>query len=248
MDPSHAAMREFIYSNIDFGSAKSVLDLGCGNGYDLVQMGRRLPSDAVLVGLDSRAQAVEAARGSALDDPRLSFGVADASERIPFESERFDVVLSNNMLECIVDKDALVKEAARVLKPGGQIVFAHFDWDSQLFDGPDKALVRKIVQAFNDWQQDWMTDSDAWMGRRLWGMLNRSGLFEGGVKAFVMTNTVFGEPYFGYNRARDFEALVRRDMITQQEYDTFYEGLQQLSARDEFFYSINMYVYAGRKR
>jgi hypothetical protein len=44
------------------------------------------------------------------------------------------------------------------------VVFAHFGWDTQVFDGEDKELVRKIVHCFGDWQQAWMNDSDAWMG------------------------------------------------------------------------------------
>ena len=59
-------------------------------------------------------------------------------------------------------------EAHRLLKSSGQIVYAHYDWDSQTIDGTDKHLVRRIVQSFNDWQQNWMGACDAWMGRRLW--------------------------------------------------------------------------------
>lgn len=110
---------------------------------------------------------------------------------MPFEDETFDVVFSNNVLECITDKGKLLSEIARVLKPSGQVVCAHFDWDSQLIDGTDKALVRKIVQTFNDWQQGWMDDCDAWMGRRLWKTFNRSKLFNGEIQCHVLTNTKY---------------------------------------------------------
>lgn len=52
--------------------------------------------------------------------------------------------------------------------------------------------MRKIVHAFADWQQAWMDSADGWMGRRLWDLFNSNGLFDGGVYAHVMTETVYG--------------------------------------------------------
>jgi ubiquinone/menaquinone biosynthesis C-methylase UbiE len=46
---------------------------------------------------------------------------ADAT-RIPFRSRTFDIVTSFDMLQCVVDHGAAVREVARVLKPGGSFV------------------------------------------------------------------------------------------------------------------------------
>lgn len=66
-----------------------------------------------------------------------------------------------------------MREAVRVLRRGGQLVVGHWDWDSQLFDGSDWALVRRLVHASADWQQAWMahagrgTSCDLPLHRRL---------------------------------------------------------------------------------
>jgi SAM-dependent methyltransferase len=44
---------------------------------------------------------------------------ADLNDGLPFDDERFDVVVSNQVLEHLADTDAFVSEVARVLRPGG---------------------------------------------------------------------------------------------------------------------------------
>jgi ubiquinone/menaquinone biosynthesis C-methylase UbiE len=46
------------------------------------------------------------------------------AERLPFEDESFDVVVSNGVVDLIPDKDAVFSELFRVLAPGGRIQIA----------------------------------------------------------------------------------------------------------------------------
>jgi ubiquinone/menaquinone biosynthesis C-methylase UbiE len=244
--PDVLAARNYIYSLLDLESPGAVLDVGCGKGGDLRRIAERVGGECRFVGVDSSEKAIEQARAES-PDSRLEFLTADVSQSLPFESESFGLVYSNNFVECLTDKDALVREVHRVLRPRGQVAFAHCDWDSQLFDGSDKDLVRKIVHAYGDWKQAWMADCDSWMGRRLWRVFNRSGLFSGAVHTYVLTNTEFAEPSFGHARVKDFEGLVKRGMISKEEYDRFYQDLVALAEKGEYLYSITVFVYVGRK-
>lgn len=248
MDQNYIKMREFLYALIDVKPEMSILDLGCGTGYDLQQISELVDGKSSMYGIDLSEESISVAKQQCESDPRFQFKHGDISKALDFNSDIFDLVFSNNMLECITDKQALIKEVHRVLKPGGQVVFAHYDWDSQLFDGEDKELVRNIVTTYNDWKQGWMTDLDAWMGRRLWRTFQESGLFKSGrIETYVLTNTNFEEPFFGYRRAQDFGALVRRNMITEEEYSSFLEAINKLAEQDQYFYSITLYVYVGMK-
>ena len=248
MDENQIKMREFLYSLIDVKPQMNILDLGCGCGYDLRRISELVDNESSLYGVDLSEKSILVAKKENNSDSRFEFIHGDTSKTIDFDSNTFDVVFSNNMLECITDKQALINEVYRVLKPGGQTVFAHYDWDSQLFDGEDKDLVRRIVRTFNDWKQAWMTDIDAWMGRRLWRTFQQNGLFRSGrVESYVLTNTKFEESFFGYMRAQDFGAMVKRNMITKEEYSSFLEDIRKLAQQDRYFYSINMYVYVGIK-
>jgi ubiquinone/menaquinone biosynthesis C-methylase UbiE len=245
MDPNNQKMREFIYSLITIKSGMTVLDLGCGQGYDLFRISELADQDSQFIGIDSIEGSVTKAREKYGCDSRMTIIHHDFSAGIPYGDNSFDLVISNNMLECIPDKQHLLREVHRVLKPDGQVIFAHFDWDSQLIDGHNKTLVRSITQTFNDWKQDWMSDIDSWMGRRLWRTFQESKLFSGTIETYVLTNTQFEEPYYGHMMIRDFESLVRRNMVSEGDYQEFINDLKALNDLDQFFYSITMYIYVG---
>lgn len=170
------------------------------------------------------------------------------NDGLNFNDDFFDAVYSCNTLECIKNKDKLLREIARVLKPGGQVVFAHYDWDTQVFNATDKGLYRKILYTFNDWKQPWMAECDPWMGRKLHGVFESSGCFSGGVSVFVLIETEYREGFKGYYAVNDeFRALVENGMIEESEYNAFRDDILQMAENREYFYSINMYVYQGLK-
>ena len=166
---------------------------------------------------------------------------------LPFADGAFDAVYSLNMLECVADKAALLAEMARVLRPGGAVVCAHWDWDTQTVDGADKALVRGIVQTFSDWQQGWMAASDGWMGRRLWPTFQRSGLFTGRIETYTLTNTVYAPGWVGYEQVASLRRAGPARPDSPDDYARFCDDLAAQAARGEYFYSITLYVYVGQK-
>lgn len=239
-------MREHLYSRLNWLAVTSVLDVGCGKGDDLQRMAQVALEGVHLFGIDSSATAIEAARAATEGDTCFSWHQANVSEYLPFADGQFDALFSVNLLECVADKDALMAEMARVLRPGGQIVCAHWDWDTQTINGADKALVRKIVQTFSDWQQDWMPACDGWMGRRLWPTFQRSGLFTGRIETYTLTNTEFAPGWYGYDQIQAFGALARRGLIAPDDYTRFYDDVTAQAARGEYFYSLTLYVYVGK--
>src|SRR5512140_1015153 len=90
----------------------SVLENGCGVGMYLERLAR---AGGQATGLEyDFERAVEASRRS----PRL---VNAAGEHLPFPSAAFDLILSHEVIEHVVDDRAAVTEMVRVLKPGGRI-------------------------------------------------------------------------------------------------------------------------------
>lgn len=92
----------------------ATLDFGCGEGRvarDLAERGHRV------IGVDASASMVDAAREA---HPEGEYHVADATS-LPFEDDRFDLVIAYNALMDMSDVDGAVREAARVLMPGGRL-------------------------------------------------------------------------------------------------------------------------------
>ena len=89
-----------------------ILDLGCGDGALTVEL---VAAGAEVVGVDSSAEMVEAARARGLDAH-----VVDG-EALAFDHE-FDAVFSNAALHWMRDADAVLAGVAQALRPGGRFV------------------------------------------------------------------------------------------------------------------------------
>lgn len=90
---------------------RRVLDAGCGTG-DWAT----LVAAPEVVGVDSSAAAVQAARARGVDARRAEI------ESLPFDDCAFDVVMCNSVLYHLEDVDAGLRELVRVLRPGGRFV------------------------------------------------------------------------------------------------------------------------------
>jgi SAM-dependent methyltransferase len=97
-----------------------VIELGCGTAYACGWMARR---GANPVGIDVAEAQIESAR-MFLKQFDVSFPLVRASaDEIPFDDESFDVALSEYGASTWLDPERWVPEAARLLRPGGQLVF-----------------------------------------------------------------------------------------------------------------------------
>jgi ubiquinone/menaquinone biosynthesis C-methylase UbiE len=244
-----AVLREYLYSLIDWTDVQSVLDVGCGDGYDLGHIANMIPSaTASFMGIDGSPDKIEAARSTYKGDSRFAFLEADADSALQFPNSYFDVIISCDMIECLRDKKTFLKEVHRVLNTDGQFMCTHFDWDTQVINAGNKDLVRRVVHAWCDWKQPWMTECDGWTGRRLHGIIDSTQLFHGDVRAFVLTNTEFAAQYYGFARIHDFAAMAEHGRIERMDYDDLIRDVRETATRGEYFYSITHYAYVGRKR
>ncbi len=103
----------------------SVLDFGCGAGLDLFVASRLVGTNGRLCGLDLTEKMVQKARENlaAASVMHAEIKVVD-SEKIPYDDNSFDVVISNGVINLSPCKQTVFKEIYRVLKPGGKIQFA----------------------------------------------------------------------------------------------------------------------------
>ena len=102
-----------------------VLDLGSGAGTDSLVAALMVGESGRVTGIDMTPEMLAKARTAAaeLGASNVEFVRAEA-ERLPSPDERFDVVISNGVIDLIPDKDAVFSELHRALSPGGRIQLA----------------------------------------------------------------------------------------------------------------------------
>ncbi len=115
-------------SNLDFLKiipGEIVLDLGCGRGSETIQAAMQTGPKGTAIGLDLTQAMVDTAIANAKEA-----GVSNASfiqgdiEKLPFENDKFNAVISNCVINHAKDKSAVYSEIFRVLKNGGRFVIS----------------------------------------------------------------------------------------------------------------------------
>lgn len=109
----------------DLQAGESVLDLGCGAGFDCLAAAIEVGRGGRVVGLDMTAEMVRLARRHFADAAVPNVTILQGEiESLPFPDATFDVVISNCVINLCADKQRVLAEACRVLKPNGRLAIA----------------------------------------------------------------------------------------------------------------------------
>ena len=100
---------------------ETVLDLGSGGGIDVLLSAKRVGRSGKVYGLDMTDEMLELARKNARDAGATNVEFLKGElEAIPLPDATVDVIISNCVINLSADKDRSLREAFRVLKPGGR--------------------------------------------------------------------------------------------------------------------------------
>lgn len=226
-----------------------VLDIGFGHGEALRFIARQVGSKGRAVGIELDLGTVFALNEVAMSEGSASpIGLPGDAQHLPFDDEAFDAVLCVNVLEAVVDRMRALKEMRRVLKPGGRILLAHDDYESQVYSCADRELCRRVVRAYADSTFKSYANSDGQMGRRLWGMFSAAGFVEPELRILPLINTEYREQLLGWTHAQfSAEFVSGVSNLTQQDIEGWQAGLTEANQRGEYVYCLNLYVCLGRK-
>ena len=166
----------------DLAPGEVVLDLGSGGGIDVLLSARRVGPTGFAFGLDMTDEMLELARRNAAAQGATNVEFLKGHiEAIPLPDDTVDVIISNCVINLSGDKGTVLREAFRVLKPGGR--FAVSD-----------------VVAQGEVPPDLRRDMDAWIGCI-------AGALEEGEYRRLLAEAGFGEIGVEVTRVYDPEEL-----------------------------------------
>ena len=106
---------------IELQPGQTVLDLGSGGGIDVLLSARRVGPTGKVYGLDMTDEMLALARENQRKAGATNVEFLEGTiEAIPLPDQSVDVIISNCVINLSEDKDAVLREAFRVLKPGGR--------------------------------------------------------------------------------------------------------------------------------
>jgi SAM-dependent methyltransferase len=106
---------------IELQPGQTVLDLGSGGGIDVLLSAKRVGPTGKVYGLDMTDDMLALARENQQKAGATNVEFLKGSiESIPLPDNTVDVIISNCVINLSADKDAVLREAFRVLKPGGR--------------------------------------------------------------------------------------------------------------------------------
>ncbi len=167
--PAVQAYKRRLRELLRLGPGQTVLDVGCGVGFEACRIAQAHPGISV-VGLDREAMIGLASRRA----EELGVSVrwlTGRAEDIPLPAATVDACFTERVLKYLPDPVAGVVEMVRVLKPGGRIACFELDYAATLLGG-DPATADAVGEVLN------ASVGEARMGRRLPGLLHATGLRE----------------------------------------------------------------------
>jgi ubiquinone/menaquinone biosynthesis C-methylase UbiE len=166
-DPQQAAMRQAYLGDIPFPPGARLLEVGCGTGAVTRELAG-WPGVAEVVGLDPSPTFLASARRH---HPPTNVELVEGDGRaLQFPDRSFDVVVFHTTLCHVPEPERALRQAARVLRPGGWLA---------VFDG-DYATTSVALSPTDPLQacvDAWVSSSvhDPWLVRRLPGLLEAAG-------------------------------------------------------------------------
>ncbi len=243
---NYQSLNKAIMEQIDLPDNAVIADLGCRDATFLIGFQEAfLNKIKSAIGVDINDKGFKNVKYK----KPIKLKVMDCSKKLNFDDNTFDFVFTKDMFECVSNKDFLINEIHRILKPGGTVICVNCDWDSVAYNGENKELISKAIHNYAVTKQPWMDDLDSWIGRRMYGFFNKSNLFESSVTIHNVVETEYKEGTFGYALSQDIAWLYKENTgaLSKEEYDEFIANLKSAQESGYYIFSKPYYIYKGVK-
>jgi ubiquinone/menaquinone biosynthesis C-methylase UbiE len=147
-DQGYAQLSQAYFSRLPLAQTRRILALGCGTGIEVRALRRLTRPDTVIIGVDHSPALIDAAR-QRTDQEGLSgnvtYQVGDA-HHTPYGDDDFDVVTLHTLISHVDDPLQVLREARRLVQPGGTVAIFDGDYASLTFAYPDHGLAKTIEE------------------------------------------------------------------------------------------------------
>ncbi len=241
LTPDIVGQRRETRALLQLKPGEAILDVGCGPGFLLAEMAAEVGGSGKLSGIDSSPDMIALAHQRGAGIATLDLQQADALA-LPFADAAFDVVVSTQVYEYIADIAGALREAVRVLRPGGRLLIVATDWESSVWSNSDEARMARVLEA---WREH---GADSRLPRSLPKRLREAGLLLDRVEVIPIVNIEYDRNTYSYSMISVMAKFgVGRQKLSAAELQAWSDDLKTHGERGEYFFSVNRYAFIARK-
>jgi ubiquinone/menaquinone biosynthesis C-methylase UbiE len=234
------AQRAEIIRQLDLASGERVLDIGCGPGYLCESIAEIVGPDGAVAGIDISTDLI------AMCDQQkasswITYAIGEATE-LEQPDVSFDVVVCTQVAEYVPDVDRVLREAFRVLKPGGRTIFVATDWDAVVWHSENPERMASVMKS---WE---VHCAHPRLPRSMAGRLVKAGFRLDGASIFPILNLHYDDDSYSKGLARGIRDFVGRgNDVPAGSLDAWHDEFARLDQAGEYFFSTNRYIFRASK-
>ena len=242
-DEGYARRSQAYFARLPLAHARGILALGCGTGVEARALARLAQADTAIVGVDHSPALIDTAQRLTADEglsDNITYQVGDA-HHAPYGDGEFDIVTLHTLISHVDDPLQVLREARRLVRPGGTVAVFDGDYASLTFAYPDHALAKTIEEKLIQ-----LIVANPRIMRELPRLLRETGLELIEADGTLYAN--IGTGRFWVGAAESYGALLVHAGLLPQELVDDWRAFQARSAADNtFFGASNYYTYLMRR-
>lgn len=242
-DDGYGRRSQAYFSRLPLAHARRILALGCGTGIEVRALRRLARPDITIIGLDHSPALIDAARRLTAEEglaDNVAYQVGDA-HHVPYGDAEFDIVTLHTLISHVDNPPQVLREAHRLVRPGGTVAIFDGDYASLTFGYPDHTLAKAIEEKLMQ-----LIVANPRIMRDLPRLLRAAGLEL--VEADGTLYADIGGSRFWMAATESYGVLLGRSGLLPQELVDDWRAFQVRSVADDtFFGASNYYTYLTRR-
>lgn len=242
--PQIVAQRRRLREIIAARPGESGLDVGCGVAYLACELAKEVTPGGRIAAIDNSRDAVDASKVR-IANGELN-GLVDVrggdAAHLDFPDNAFDFIVGAQVYCYVPDISQALREAARVLRPGGRLVILDTDWDMWTWASADPALTRRMIAARASVQF-----AHAHLPRELPRMIQAAALRLVDTHAFSIIESRYDAGSFGAGTIASTRDAALKHGIAPADVARWVEDMESRRSEGEWFFCLNRFVFVATK-